>query len=440
MEQVSQADPVAIAQRDSWSFADYRELMDQLLATNAPTKKMRAVLAELDSGVEPKGAEALKLGIANFIICRFGQALDALAKATDNKDRRWFAAQCYKNLRQYAKARDELALARDRGWDADQVAVEEIELLALDGDLDAAEKALAKYAKADSSQGHYVRGLIAELRGFYVQAAEAYETARDADPEHPIATFRLAYLADRYGNDEEAIDLYRECLAHPPVYSSALLNLAVLYEDHGENEKAVRCLDRLLNIEPDHPRARLFRRDVEASGSMYYDEDQARRIARRNAVLDIPVTDFELSVRARNCLKKMNIRSLGDLVRTSEPELLSYKNFGETSLKEIKDMLTAKGLRLGQALEEGADFGLEPQAEAEPTPSLGEQGVLGTPIEQVEFSIRARRALQNLGIRTLGELAARSETDLMSCRNFGQTSLNEVRQRLAEHSLSLRED
>ena len=48
---------------------------------------------------------------------------------------------------------------------------------------------------------------------------------------------------------------------------------------------------------------------------MFYDEDQAKPTRQRNAVLDIPVTDFELSVRARNCLKKMNIRTLGDLVR-----------------------------------------------------------------------------------------------------------------------------
>ena len=56
-----------------------------------------------------------------------------------------------------------------------------------------------------------------------------------------------------------------------------------------------------------------------------------------------PITDFELSVRSRNCLKKMNIRSLGDLLKTTEQELLSYKNFGETSLNEIKALLDAKG-------------------------------------------------------------------------------------------------
>ena len=89
-------------------------------------------------------------------------------------------------------------------------------------------------------------------------------------------------------------------------------------------------------------------KDVESARSMYYDEDADRRGDRRNAVLDIPISDFELSVRSRNCLKKMNIRTLGDLLRTTEQELLGYKNFGETSLNEIKALLAQKGLRLGQ--------------------------------------------------------------------------------------------
>src|SRR5438552_18060523 len=93
-------------------------------------------------------------------------------------------------------------------------------------------------------------------------------------------------------------------------------------------------------------------KDVESARSQYYDEDGDRRGGRSDAVLNIPISDFELSVRSRNCLKKMNIRSLGDLLRTTEQELLSFKNFGETSLNEIKSLLAAKGLRLGQAAEE----------------------------------------------------------------------------------------
>ena len=69
---------------------------------------------------------------------------------------------------------------------------------------------------------------------------------------------------------------------------------------------------------------------------MYYDEDQERREDKRNKILRTPINDFELSVRSRNCLAKMGVHTLGDLVKKTEPELLSYKNFGETSLQEIK--------------------------------------------------------------------------------------------------------
>ena len=100
-------------------------------------------------------------------------------------------------------------------------------------------------------------------------------------------------------------------------------------------------------------------------------------------------------------------------------------------------MLTAKNLRLGQALEEGSDFPSEPRQDFA-APSAND-GVKATPIDRIEFSVRARRALESLRIVTLGELASRTEAELLGCRNFGQTSLNEVRQRLAEFGLQLRD-
>ena len=48
----------------------------------------------------------------------------------------------------------------------------------------------------------------------------------------------------------------------------------------------------------------------------------------------------------------MGINTLGDLTRVSESELLASKNFGETSLHEIREILSAKGLRLGMRREE----------------------------------------------------------------------------------------
>jgi DNA-directed RNA polymerase subunit alpha len=59
------------------------------------------------------------------------------------------------------------------------------------------------------------------------------------------------------------------------------------------------------------------------------------------------VEELELSVRSGNCLRRANIRTLGELVRRSEAEMLKYRNFGKQSLKEISEILAGMGLHLG---------------------------------------------------------------------------------------------
>src|SRR5690606_22972728 len=157
----------------------------------------------------------------------------------------------------------------------------------------------------------------------------------------------------------------------------------------------------------------------------------------RKALMDTPVTDFELSVRARTALKKMNIRTLGDLLRITEAELMSYKNFGDSSLQEIKKMLAACGLRLGQGLED-AHRAARRQV-LEQMRGSGREAVLDRPVSDLNLSVRARKALQLLNIQTLGDLASHTEAELMGIKNFGATSLQEVKERLAEHGLSLRQ-
>ena len=153
-------------------------------------------------------------------------------------------------------------------------------------------------------------------------------------------------------------------------------------------------------------------------------------------VLGIPVTDFELSVRSRNCLQKMGIMTLGDLCRCTEQELLASKNFGETSLVEIKEMLATKGLRLGQYAQE------RPVAEVfEPEVlSADEQAMLSRPDRRVEPLGPRRKCMIRLAINTLGDLVRRTGDDLLECKNFGVTSLNEVREKLTALGLKLRGD
>ena len=132
----------------------------------------------------------------------------------------------------------------------------------------------------------------------------------------------------------------------------------------------------------------------------------------------------------------MNIRTLGDLMNITEIELLSYKNFGETSLREIKAILESKGLHLGMALEEkqlsSAEITERSLIEDE------DEELLNKPADDLRLSVRAQKCLQKLNIRTLGDLTDRTDAELLGVKNFGMTSLNEIRKAISKIGLSLR--
>jgi len=287
-----------------------------------------------------------------------------------------------------------------------------------------------------AAQAEYEAALKAERAGERHVAIEHLRKAAHLS-RHPDYAFHLGYMLDLVGEEDEAVAVYEQLVQRDQPHVNSLLNLAVLYEDRGDIARAEKCLRQILETQPNHPRARLYMKDVCASHDMYYDENLARDTAKRNALLDTPVTDFELTVRARNCLKKMQIRTLGDLLRVSEAELLSYKNFGETSLVEIKAMLTAKGLRLGQGLD--GQHGRARKEILDQLKGKASEAVLNKPVSVLDLSVRARKALQILNIQTLGDLATRTEAELLGVKNFGTTSLVEIKNKLTEFGLGLRE-
>ncbi|MEC8559393.1 MAG: DNA-directed RNA polymerase subunit alpha C-terminal domain-containing protein [Planctomycetota bacterium] len=294
-----------------------------------------------------------------------------------------------------------------------------------------------KAADPEAASGCAARGAACEESGDRLGAISAYREAVELGAG-PDVLFRLGWLLDQHGEEDESVACYERIVNSSSALPSlnAMVNLAIVYEDRGDIDAAERCLRKVLETAPDNPRARLFMKDIVASKNMYYDEEQDRNLAKRSALLDTPVTDFELSVRARNCLKKMKIRTLGDLLKITEAELLSYKNFGETSLVEIKTMLSQKGLRLGQGLE-----GRYSQVRKEIYDELRGKApdhILNKPVSALELSVRARKALQQLGVQTIGDLASRTEAELMGVKNFGQTSLVEIREKLSQFNLDLR--
>ena len=182
----------------------------------------------------------------------------------------------------------------------------------------------------------------------------------------------------------------------------------------------------------------MFEKDIESSKTMIYDEETEKKKTRKMQIIETPLSDFELSVRSRNCLKKMNLNTLGDLLRTTEAELLAFKNFGETSLREIKAILDSKNLQLGMMPEDRQFGSVEPAQTSVVDEPIADQGLSNKPIVDLQWSVRAKKALLKLNLRTVGELTRITEAELLGCKNFGVTSLNEVKRVLANLGLSLR--
>jgi DNA-directed RNA polymerase subunit alpha len=382
------------------------------------------------------GLGALETGIGLFILGRYREAAEKLQKGQDCKEKFLYLAFAQRRLKKYDEALRSLQRAKDAGAEALNVSLEKAATHRHAGNIEAAAKEIQACANFEnvSAEYHYQLARLQEAQGEYNKAIANYKTALELAPNHQRALFHLAYRYDLSGYEDEAIEYYKQVVASSPVYVSALLNLAVLYEDRGEFEKASACVSKVLESHPNHPRAVLFHRDVESSKTMFYDEEREKKKSRKNQILETPISDFELSVRSRNCLRKMNIRTLGDLLNITETELLSYKNFGETSLREIKAILEQKGLHLGMMLE---DKQLAPEPVVEQT-TPEDRGMLNKSVDDMQLSVRARKCLQKLNIRTLGELTRTTDAELLGCKNFGVTSLNEIKRILSGFGLSLR--
>lgn len=69
--------------------------------------------------------------------------------------------------------------------------------------------------------------------------------------------------------------------------------------------------------------------------------------------LNMSLAELNLSVRATNCLESEGINTVRDLVSRTDDQLLQVRNFGETTLQEVKDRLDSIGLRLGMRVGQG---------------------------------------------------------------------------------------
>ena len=397
---------------------EFRRAVEQAAVSGNPTIKVRA-------------------GIGQYFLGQHQRAIDALAGCEEGIGR-FYRALALSTLRRHEEAAEEFRAAAKAGFNAAECKLREAGEVRMSGDLDKAEQLIRSTGSegARLAEYSYQMGAVLFDRGDTFGAIEYFERAVDMDPHHVRALFALALENSLHGNDDEAIKLYERCLSKPPYYIGALLNLGLLYEDSENYACAQYCFEKVLQHDPGNERARLYLKDIEATSNMYYDEETLKAQQKLDQLLSRPVTDFELSVRSRNCLSAMDIDSLGDLTRVSEQELLSGKNFGETSLDEVRELMKQHGLSIGQNLHD---------KQREPTVSFKdltpqEQAMMSMPVVDLNLSVRSRKCMTRLGITSVGELVSRTPDELLSAKNFGVTSLNEIRLKLTEHNLRLRND
>jgi DNA-directed RNA polymerase subunit alpha len=419
---------------------EIRQLVGAIAEDYSQYRELRDAVAELEVREDRTPAVAVRLGVCYYLLGRYPAAIQTLKQGDGGALAHFYFGKSYYALQRYDEALPGYDAASKAGYNADDVALAKAETQRSSGNPKAALATLDALSGAVEQTAEYLyqRGAaVAALGGNPQEVIALFERAVEADPNHPGALCGLAMENDRRGNDEIALDLYERSASQLPAFVGPLLNLGILYEDRQQFDRAQQCYQRILDGYPNNARARLFLKDAQASGDMYYDEDAQRKRDRMSQVLNVPVSDFELSVRSRNCLQKMGIQTLGDLARCSEQDLLASKNFGETSLVEIREMLSSKGLSLGQY----ATDKLEPEPAYEPEfMSPDEQAMLDRPISDLNLSVRARKCMIRLGLNTIGELIRRTGDDLLECKNFGVTSLNEVREKLTQHGLKLRGD
>ncbi|MEM7455015.1 MAG: DNA-directed RNA polymerase subunit alpha C-terminal domain-containing protein [Planctomycetota bacterium] len=400
--------------------------------------QLRDLTQELENQVDRSPASSVRLGVCQYLLGRYQDAIRTLENADGGALAHFYQGKSHFSLTNTERAVECYNSAQTAGYDKDHCQLAVAEARRHGGDIEGAMEILDNMFGPieQTSEYLYQRGAtVAAVGNNPEEVIKLYERAVELSDTHPGALFGLGLENDRRGNDEKAIELYQRAAAVFPANVGSLLNLGLLYEDHEQYDRAARCYERVLESFPAHKRALLFRKDTVASMDEHYDHDQEKQRQAIAGVMAIPISQFELSVRSRNCLQKMGITTLGDLTRVTEIELLNSKNFGETSLVEIREMMSNKGLMIGQ-------FAHQKEEETEPMDlshlSPDEQALLERPISDLNLSVRARKCMTRLGLTTIGELIRKTADDLLECKNFGVTSLTEVREKLDQVSLKLR--
>jgi DNA-directed RNA polymerase subunit alpha len=423
------------------SIEDVIELKDKVIGSIVVRRQFEKTLTAFLEGKSSKLSEDTmnaRQGIAYWIINQIDKAISLLESAHSSRLVNYFLGLCYLEKNKTDLAYELLKKIYQDNTDKMSAIIPLLQVLVKRNETEEALNIIEKAKKAHKNEAdlYYYTGVCLDYMGLYEKADEEYKHAIRLKSDHPATIFRQAYMADLSGDDDRALSLYEKLRFHKPPFINALVNLGLTYEDKGENDKAIDCYSMILDYYPLHDRARMYLKDAKATTSMFYDEELKRREKYWHNVMQVPISDFPMSTRSRAVLEEMGITSLGDLTSKTEEELLKRDNFGLTSLNELKEIMSRKGLNFKQ-LGSSGDTALRLLPIDD---SSKKQDVLNKSIFDMDWSTRIRSCLAKLKVYTLRDLTIKTERDLLTSSNFGQISLREIKQRLAEIGLSLKQE
>lgn len=431
-----------LSEKDNLGIEEIIEIRDEMLLLMKLKRQVEKILSEFDETKNKNFSSQAKALTRKGIICwmldKTDDAIKYLEKGSGTEENNYFLGLCYQEKGKNEKAHELLTEVYKNIHDSSHAFGSYVDSLIKIGKSEEIGDLLGKVKNKFSKEPMmpYYRGVYLESLGDYDKAQQEFKNALDLDQQYAPALFRLAYRLDLTGKEEEALKFYDKLRQIKPPHTNILINLGLLYEDKGDYQKASECYDMVLNINPNHPRANLYSEDVKGSLVMYYDDKLKRKEQELRRILNQSLSEFQVPTRAHNCLEALDIKTIGDLVKRTENELMSCENFGMKTLTDIKDLLGRRGLALST---ETKAITLESLLKSYiSTEAPRQTDILNKPIFECEWSARVKGSLTRLKIYTIGDLISKTEKDFMNLPNFGQTSLDEIKRRLSQFELSLK--
>jgi tetratricopeptide (TPR) repeat protein len=284
---------------------------------------------------------------------------------------------------------------------------------------------LAHFRRGEARSRYFERGVAWSEKGDYDKAIQVYNEGIRIDPTYAaLYALRGNAWSDK-GEYDKAIQDYDEAIRIDRKCATFHYNRGVAWSAEGDYDAAIGDFTEAISLEP------TFALAYNGRGLAWSNKgDYDKAIQDYNEATRIDPTTFSTNfMRKVNALRAIHQRRMANLKAHSQM-LQSLPNESPSSRHpfDVKGPLTR-----------------EPKPQAEPqqpaTESREDKPVISRdPVSELNLSLRTRKSLERLGIISLADLASRTAEELLAAKDFDETCLDEVREKLAQFNLVLRGD